>query len=155
MDAYLDIETSFDGDITIIGIHTSRDGTVQILEPSYDDLRIYKILESISVIFSYNGNSFDIPVIRKKIGINILENIRSVDLKNVCWKKNIYGGLKKVEKYFGIERMTCDVDGRAAMMLWKSYKNENDADALEKLLRYNKEDVENLIQLRKKLENIF
>ena len=69
-----------------------------------------------------------------------------------CWKKNLKGGLKAVEKKLGINRKLKGVDGCMAVQLWYDYVNNNDEAALQTLLDYNEEDVVNLRVLRRKLE---
>jgi uncharacterized protein len=68
-----------------------------------------------------------------------------------CWAKNLYGGLKKVEMTLGIHRDTEGMNGVDAMKLWEKHHREKDAGALEILLRYNREDIENLEILARKL----
>lgn len=68
-----------------------------------------------------------------------------------CWKNDLKGGLKIVEKRLGIKRKIQDVDGYVAVQLWWDYINNNDERALRVLFDYNKEDVVNLKVLRRKL----
>ena len=44
------------------------------------------------------------------------------------------------------------MSGHDAVLLWRKYRREQDIDALELLLEYNRADVENLYTLRNKLE---
>jgi hypothetical protein len=68
-----------------------------------------------------------------------------------CWRRNLYGGLKAVERQLGISRQLKDIDGRQAITLWWNYRLGNDHKSLSLLLQYNKEDVLNLQELRNKL----
>jgi hypothetical protein len=68
-----------------------------------------------------------------------------------CWRNNLYGGLKSVERQLGIERRLKDVNGWEAVKLWWRYVDSFDTDALNKLLEYNKEDIVNLKTLKHKL----
>ena len=43
--------------------------------------------------------------------------------------------------------------GYDAVLLWDKYRRENNRDALDMLLEYNREDVENLRVLRNILED--
>jgi hypothetical protein len=72
------------------------------------------------------------------------------DLLLDCWAHDLKGGLKNVERRLGIHRDTEGLDGLAAIRLWHAHRR-GDADALEVLLRYNREDVENLEILAIKL----
>jgi len=155
MNIYLDIETSYGGDVTIIGIYRCDKGIRQIVSPSYGDTEFINLTQGVSRVYTYNGNSFDLPVIKKKLGIDLKEICESIDLRYLCNKKKLFGGLKKVERILGIKRETDDVDGREAMALWQRYSDYGSFGALNKLLRYNKEDVLNLIVLRRKLKKIY
>jgi uncharacterized protein YprB with RNaseH-like and TPR domain len=73
------------------------------------------------------------------------------DLMYDCWAQSLYGGLKKVEIRLGIHRDTEGVDGIEAMRLWERFRRQTEMEALEVLLRYNREDVENLEALALKL----
>ena len=66
---------------------------------------------------------------------------------HTCKRINLSGGLKKIEKDLGIERDLEDIDGREAIRLWKKYENNGNEQALEKLIKYNQYDTENLQEL--------
>ena len=68
-----------------------------------------------------------------------------------CWRNNLYGGFKAVERQVGIERRLRDIGGYEAVRLWWRYVNYYDEDALAILLEYNKEDVLNLKTLKERL----
>jgi len=67
---------------------------------------------------------------------------------DVCFllrKLKIKGGLKKIEKRFGISRGGLeDLDGFSAVLLWNRFKKTKKKEYLETLLAYNNEDVINL-----------
>jgi hypothetical protein len=44
------------------------------------------------------------------------------------------------------------MSGKDAVALWYTYERDGDEEALQKLLAYNREDVENLVKLREALE---
>ncbi len=67
------------------------------------------------------------------------------------WRKNLYGGLKSLERQLGIERRLVGIDGYEAVKLWWRYVDSFDLDALNTLLQYNKEDVVNLKSLKERL----
>ncbi len=57
----------------------------------------------------------------------------------------IKGGLKKIEKRFGISRGGLEnLDGYTAVILWNKFKKTKKKEYLETLLAYNNEDVINL-----------
>jgi uncharacterized protein YprB with RNaseH-like and TPR domain len=55
------------------------------------------------------------------------------------------GGLKNIEKLLGISRSedTEGMTGFDAVKLWRQYER-GDREALDKLIKYNKEDIVNL-----------
>ncbi len=69
------------------------------------------------------------------------------DLMYDCWRNNLYGGFKAVERQLGIHRRLTEINGYEAVRLWWRYVNYYDEDALSILLEYNKENVVNLKRL--------
>ncbi|MFH0838715.1 MAG: ribonuclease H-like domain-containing protein [Candidatus Omnitrophota bacterium] len=149
MDAYLDIETSYAREITVLGIYFSNGRFRQFVGNEISRDSITKALKKVKKIFTYNGNSFDIPEIRKRLDVDLFEGFECHDLMRECHKKNLYGGLKGVERILGIKRRTRGMDGYQAMKLWQEYEDLGNKEALKILLLYNKEDTVNLHKLRK------
>ena len=141
--AFIDIETSWERTITVIGIYRSGEGTKQLVAPEIDRGVLMQSLEGVSKIYTYNGTGFDLPVIEKWLGVKLAGLVPHRDLMYDCWKRKLKGGLKGVERTLGIHRDTEGVDGLQAMKLWAAYQ-QGDIEALDLLLRYNKEDCENL-----------
>lgn len=153
--AYIDIETTGLSrdfcDITIMGIGVERAGrvlTVQLMGNNLSELKIVRALKGIDRIYTYNGSRFDLPFIKTKLNIDLKQIIEHRDLMYDCWKQNLKGGLKAVERRLGIKRRLADMNGYMAVRLWWQYYNDGDREALKKLLLYNKEDVTNLRRLR-------
>ncbi len=150
--AYLDIETAFEGGITIIGIYAMDRGVIQLVGSDVTDVALVRALDGVETLCTYNGDRFDLPVIRQRLGVDLTQLCRSHDLMRDCWRAGLKGSLKRVEAQIGIMRQTQGLDGRAAMRLWASYLNDGDMDALQTLLLYNREDVVNLALLDSYLE---
>ncbi|HZX60119.1 MAG TPA: ribonuclease H-like domain-containing protein [Candidatus Methylomirabilis sp.] len=144
MRAYLDIETSFGGEITVIGLYAPDRGLVQLVGGGISEGTVWQALEGIQVICTYNGSRFDLPVIRRRLGLDLCAAFTSHDLMYDCWRRRLYGGLKRVEERLGIPRRTRGIDGVEAMRLWHRYETSRDREALATLLEYNREDVLNL-----------
>jgi len=158
-DAYLDIETtglcSFYDEITVIGICLASDGTnnlVQLVGNEVTRSNLLRTLRCVETIYTYNGSRFDLPFISFRLGVNLREHFRHRDLMHDCWRNNLYGGFKAVERQLGIPRRLRGIGGAEAVMLWWRYQMDHDKKALDLLLQYNKEDVVNLMTLRSKLE---
>ncbi len=158
VEAYLDIETTglsprYSG-ITVVGIYLCNgDDTnfIQLVGREITANSILDALKGVSVIYTYNGRGFDIPFIYYCLGLNLAEVFEHHDLMLDCWKNNLYGGFKAVERQLGIDRKLTEVNGYEAVRLWWRYVNDYDEDALALLLEYNKEDVINLKTLNEKL----
>ena len=102
-------------------------------------------------IFTYNGNGFDLKVIRQQLGVNLMDYYKSHDLMYDCWSKGLKGGLKAVERRLGISRVREPLSNYEIQRCWTRWKHRQDAAALRRLLAYNEDDVMNLVALREKL----
>ncbi len=151
MKAYLDIETSFDGMITVVGLHAGDRGMIQLIGGKISDVALWRVLEGVKTICTYNGSRFDLPVIRRRLGLDLSKEFRSHDLMYDCWRLGLFGGLKRVEEQLGISRRSKGIDGFEAMRLWSRYEDGCDEEALETLLTYNRDDVLNLPVLEARL----
>lgn len=147
---YLDIETSFEGNITLIGLYTGN--KFYFYKDGDDYIKLEKMFLIPSIIVSFNGQTFDIPVIKKIFPFLKLPSFH-YDLfrasKTLGWK----GGLKKLEEKFLIERSkrVKNFTGYDAVLLWEDYQKTGKIDSFELLKEYNMFDVINL----EKLLNIF
>ena len=151
--AYLDIETSYSGEITVLGVFHPPDDLVQIIQPDIDHASLLEALEGADEVVTYWGHRFDLPVIDRLLGIDLRQIFRSTDLADRCHSHGLYGGLKSVEKTLGIDRQTDGLTGTDAMKLWEEWRR-GDARALKLLLRYNEDDVVNLYLLEKELTQL-
>jgi tetratricopeptide (TPR) repeat protein len=155
--AYLDIETtgfsSSSADITVIGIYLEKsDGgeLIQLVGSDISSARLNEIFKNVNLLYTYNGADFDLPFIQTKLGLDLTTYCKHIDLMKECHERGIYGGLKETERKLGINR-AWDLDGRTAVALWYKYKYEGNKEALDTLLKYNKEDAVNLSQIKRKL----
>ncbi len=145
--AYLDIETTGlddSAEITTIALYDGKEVFTYIngvnLHEFVEDIEKYK------VIVSYNGRSFDIPVLEKFFHIKLLQ--AQIDLRYVLARLGLKGGLKGCERMLGVNRGDLEgVDGYFAVLLWRRYREYNDKQALHTLLAYNIEDTVNLERL--------
>jgi hypothetical protein len=154
MKAYLDIETDREGNISVIGISIENKGFRQFVGKAITSHSVENCLRRARTIVTFNGDSFDLPQIKKKLNLDLAVTHHSHDLFKVKKKLNIKGGLKELEKMYGIERKTEGVNGYKAIKLWEIYRRHGRKDALELLLQYNKEDVLNLIPLEEKFNEL-
>lgn len=168
--AYLDIETDYVGPfqqpdkrlfkdfpnhrLTVIGIRIvgdNEDRFVQLVGPDATRDNLMNALAGVARLVTYNGRSkpdklkasvgFDFPVIKAQLGVTLDELLPHDDLVPLCWQKNLYGGLKKVEIALGLKRKLPGRDGVWANQVWREYQRTRDQKLLDELLVYNKEDV--------------
>ena len=154
-DAYLDIETTglswSYADITVIGIylvHGMDSRIVQLVGEEVDGDGLLAALEGVGTIFTYNGSRFDLPFIRASLCVDLTAHYHHHDLMYDCWRNNLKGGFKAVERQLGIPRQLMGINGFEAVLLWQRYRDYGDQNALAVLLEYNREDVVNLKALR-------
>jgi uncharacterized protein YprB with RNaseH-like and TPR domain len=152
MGLYLDVETTFQGKLTVIGLHHSAFGTLQLVGPDITRENLEKVLPPAICIYTFNGDKFDLAIIKKQLGVDLYNRYESVDLWKTCQRARLYGGLKRVEQELGISRELEGITGKDAAQLGYLYERDNDQVALARLLQYNREDVENLVVLREALE---
>jgi uncharacterized protein YprB with RNaseH-like and TPR domain len=150
--AYLDIETAFDGRITVVGIHRPDRGTIQLVGRDATPAAIMAFLDGSSCLLTYNGHRFDLPRIKDELSLDLRALFPCRDLMFDCWRLGLKGGFKKVEERLGVGRGTAGVDGMMAMRLWEKYVDLDDAEALALLLAYNRDDCENMPKVLERLE---
>jgi uncharacterized protein YprB with RNaseH-like and TPR domain len=151
MRAYLDIETAFDGSISVIGIYRPDRGTIQLVGGGVRDVPLYDALDGIQTVVTFNGTCFDLPIIRRRLYADLKRDFEHCDLLYICRKRGLRGGLKRVETLLGIVRVTNGISGWDAPRLWQRYESIGDRAALDLLLNYNREDVINLAVLEEHL----
>ena len=138
---FLDIETNGLGKnakIFMIGLYDGYDTKV-MFEP-FDIIALQNYINTRSLIVTYNGSSHDIPLLIAN-GINI--NIPHIDLKIILQSMGFKGGLKKIEKVFGIKRNPIQDKFKSGDIyrLWRMYKASGDEYYLNILLEYNEDDI--------------
>ena len=107
-------------------------------------------IKKYSLLVTYGGSCFDLPFIRKEFHLaNPCD--AHIDLRYVLHRLGHQGGLKQIERKFGLLRKgpIGKVDGWLAPLLWNEYKRGR-SEALKALVRYNAEDVVNLRILMEK-----
>jgi uncharacterized protein len=146
---YVDIETNggYDAeDITIIGIYDGSESRIYIKDDA--KMPIYQFRDEhdkISLWVSFFGSAFDLPFLRRRFADKPF-NQPHVDLCHALGRLGYKGGLKKIERDLGIGRSDEieGVSGYEAIHLWNQWEYRQDKKALEKLVAYNKADIENL-----------
>ncbi|MDG6242893.1 MAG: ribonuclease H-like domain-containing protein [Methanolobus sp.] len=144
--AYVDIETTGlsprSSSITVVGIYDGKDARTYVKGIDLDE--IVDIFPEYEFLVTFNGARFDLPFIKHEFpGIEF--NQLHADLMYPLRRISLTGGLKKIECELGISRAeeTVGISGFDAVRLWHQYERGDD-DALELLLKYNREDIVNL-----------
>jgi uncharacterized protein len=94
---------------------------------------------------TYNGSAFDMVKL-KKFGVTFI--VPHLDLKPLCSRLGLKGGLKNIEKQLGIFRP--DHLQGSAVDAWKAFWASGDKEWLQLLVDYNEADAVNLHQLAEK-----
>lgn len=148
---YLDIETTGlsypEGRTTVVGYHIPRQGTRLLVRGQ--DLTaeaVQAAFDEAGAVVTFNGKRFDVPFLEREFDVTV--DIPHVDLMHGFRRVGISGGLKSIEKQLGLARADeiDGVSGYEAVKMWRSWER-GDRDALERLLTYNRADVENMVPL--------
>lgn len=144
---YLDIETTGLGEcakVTAVSVHSSKGTSTFVRGINLDSNALEEELRSHAMVVTFYGSAFDLPFLRREFQVSIPP--AHVDLCFAGRRAGLSGGLKSIEKNLGIgrEEELEGVDGLEAVRLWKRWEREKDTSALEKLITYNRADVENL-----------
>ncbi|MBU0730266.1 MAG: ribonuclease H-like domain-containing protein, partial [Proteobacteria bacterium] len=153
--AYLDIETTaaygFEQQITAITIYDGNKISCFVDGENLEDFE--EAISRYKVLVTYNGKSFDAPIIEKHFRIKLPR--AHIDLRYVLNHLGYSGGLKSCEKQLGMDRGLLEgVDGSFAIFLWEEFQRTGDRKALETLLAYNVADTVNLESLLIKAYNL-
>ena len=145
---FLDIETtglSLRSPITVVGIHDGVHTHSLIRGLNLTHRNLGAILDKAAMIVTFNGASFDLPVIDSQFP-GVVPNIPHVDLRYPLRRLGHVGGLKRIEADLDIERdrRVAYMTGENAVYLWKLWEKHGKRNALDLLVEYNTEDCRNL-----------
>ncbi len=173
--AVFDIETaglSSQKDMIISASFINEDGT-ELRQYFCDDpeseylllTRIFEEFTNLDAVITYNGESFDIPFVKKRA-----EKYSMGDMCPYVWNIDIYKLLKNywmagkllpslsqssVENALGLSRDRTDtIDGSECISLYNMFLAKGDEDAKEKILLHNADDVRQLASIASRLSFI-
>ena len=63
---------------------------------------LYEALAGVQTLVTFNGSTFDLPMIRKRLYSDLKRDFEHCDLLYICRRRGLRGGLKKVEELLGI-----------------------------------------------------
>ncbi len=137
---YLDVETTGLGPKDVItSIVTLRHGKVACFVRGINLEAFLAQVRGMSLLVTFNGAAFDIPVIRRDLGVSIQAG--HLDLMHVGRSLGWRGGLKQIEATLNLPWCTSGRgDGSDAVKWWRDHQL-GDHTALPKLLKYNSDDT--------------
>lgn len=153
--AYIDIETTGlsknHNSVTVIGVYDGKKTYTFVKGINLDDKKLSEFLSNFKMIVTFNGSFFDLPFIEHHFPSVSFKDKLHLDLRWVCKRAGLTGGLKNIEKETGISRddELVGINGSMAVRLWKKYEKNSNKDALNLLVKYNQADVVNLEKLAK------
>ncbi len=145
---FVDIETtgiSFGSPITVVGVYDGRRMHTLVKGIDLNRANLEAILSSVDIIVTFNGSSFDLPMIEHNFP-GTVPGVPHVDLKHALRRLELTGGLKAIEREMGIERdrRVEYMTGQDAVYLWRLWERQGSRNALDLLIEYNAADCMNL-----------
>ena len=164
---FFDIETTgFSGassNLYLIGAASVRDGAWHLIQwfadrPGSEEeilQAFFSYLEPFSALVHFNGDTFDIPYLKKRcqiLGLPCpLDRLKSVDIyKRIRPMKKLLGldslKQKAVEKFLGISREDVYTGGQL-IQVYEDYLETGDEERLRLLLLHNEDDLKGMPKL--------
>ena len=87
--------------VTVVGMYILNGEDARVIQLVGKDITsnsLLEALEGVKLIHTYNGSRFDLPFLHCCLGIDLNRMYPHRDLMFDCWKNNLYGGLKAVER---------------------------------------------------------
>jgi uncharacterized protein YprB with RNaseH-like and TPR domain len=142
---YLDIETNSFGQITVVRLFGNGGFTSLVHGELLDRRRLCDELAQYDLLVTFNGTSFDLPVLLANIQGLPLDQPH-IDLCLLGRQLGYRGGLKASEIQLGISRRAdlWGMSGADAGQLWNRWWHRRDEEARERLLAYNEANCVNL-----------
>ena len=106
--------------VTVVGMYICSGEDTKVIQLVGKDITkdsLSDTLEGVKILHTYNGSRFDLPFIHSCIGIDLARVFTHRDLMLDCWKNNLYGGLKAVERQLEVESVDRQRPGSRADFL--------------------------------------
>lgn len=141
---FIDAEWFLNQHIYLIGYAYNLSGTYQLYERTINKISFLSILEDVDCIYCYGPD------------VGMLEKFFDCDLKTYYYCFNLLNIIKKLEpnlpsykladleKMAGIQRETMEYKSN----IWQLHKDWNNPLKRSFAMKYNREDVENLIRVK-------
>ena len=152
----LDIETNGlppgrGGAVTLVGLYDERGYRCLVRGEDLTEERLTEEISGDKILVTFFGSSFDLPFLRNEFP-SVRFRIPHFDLCFGARRLGMKGGLKKIERQFGLFRAeeVTGLDGYDAVLLWKKWLR-GDRKALDLVIKYNREDTVNLLHLSERI----
>ncbi len=152
---FLDIETTGlgrDSPVTVVGLYDGRREVSLIRGNDLSARSLRRELKDSRMLVTFNGAGFDLPMLERHFP-GAVPRIPHLDLRFAAGRLGHRGGLKKIERQFGLSRSE-DIQGMSgedAVRLWHVWERDGNRNALRLLVNYNMADVVNLRELAGKV----
>lgn len=137
---FLDVEIDNKRRVILVGISNYYNSNFFVHRINLEHNFLQEELDKYKLLITFNGSSFDLPLLDRQLNIEI--KIPHIDLKPLCVKLGLKGGLKEVENILNLKR-PAHLYG-SPVDLWKAFHASGDKEYLDLLIDYNREDIENL-----------
>jgi uncharacterized protein YprB with RNaseH-like and TPR domain len=150
---FFDIETDATREQcpTVVSLFTSAGIEVFIRGQNLE--RVPEALARWPIWVTFNGLGFDVPVLKRHFP-SLPEPIIHLDLRHLCRRLELMGGLKKIETLLGFGRPPhlLGVDGYDAVLLWRAFERSGSPEQLRLLVEYN---IYDSLQLRTLMDTVY
>jgi uncharacterized protein len=152
---YFDIETDGKQEQTPTVVALFDDGGLRVFIHGRNMDELPEAMAERRLWVTFNGSCFDVPVLRDYFGKRFPTPDAHIDLRFVCRRLGMGGGLKELEDKLGLGRPPHmkGVNGWDAVLLWRAYLARGDVEALRFLVEYNLYDSFQLRSLMDKAYN--
>ncbi len=128
--AYLDLEVDSYGKIILVGISNYYQTNTFVKYVNLEKEYLEQELKKYKLLITFNGSAFDLPKLKKQFQLEI--KIPHLDLKPLCVKLKLSGGLKQIERTLGLKRPQ-NLYGNP-VELWKAFYASGDKEYLDLLI---------------------
>ncbi|MEM4263904.1 MAG: ribonuclease H-like domain-containing protein [Candidatus Woesearchaeota archaeon] len=136
---FLDIE----GNISVIGLYDGYETKTLVRGFNFDKRLLESIVSNYKILITFNGSGFDLPLLKGYFNF-----IPHIDLRFVCKKIGLEGGLEIIERKLKVKRaedtFKDDID---IAFLWRRWWMTGERKYIDLLVKYNEEDIINLKQI--------